>query len=1070
MKSFEYLKEEVSKIKGVSTERSYYPILKEFFIRFAAENVSTSREYNVISEASSKIYEGKVGFPDLTIQVKDYDFKTIGWVELKLPNDQLNDPKFDKQFNRYKESLENILFTNLRDWVLYQWNDKDKPHKVAECLFDAENYDEESVKNLIKLLEKFYNGKVLSLKTPKQLALALARKTRMLSQQFEDCLESDLENPEQQSDLIRLHDAFSKTLIQDIAPHQFANMLAETIAYSLFLAALEHDRKGNQVQFGLRTAIDYLPKSVPILSDMYEITSKVSGKIPEIAYAINSLIEQLKYADIHKIHNTLISHNKNKDPVLHFYEPFLAEYDPKEREERGVYYTPKPVVDYIVRSVDWILKNKFEKISGLADPDVYVLDPATGTGTFLMGAIEMLYQQKQRQFGPLGAEIVRKEFCRTVQGHILKHFFGFELMVAPYAIAHLKLTMLLEGYGFNFEQTANNNDPDDDRLQIYLTNSLEEPQKSADEEDQTSMFTFMNAISRENQKASEVKLTKPIMAIIGNPPYSNHSGNLGGYAKSLIDRYRYVDGEKIKEKGALQFEKNLQDDYVKFIAFAQKKIERTNSGVVAFITNNGFLDTPSLRGMRSDLMNSFDEIYIINLHGSSIKKEKIPGTELQDQNVFNIRQGVTISIFIKNCSINRNSGVFYFELFGSRTEKLNWLENNELQNTSWKTITPKTPNYLFIDKNLQFLEEYNAFSPLKEIFSVYGTGIITAHDDFVIDYNYNKLIERFERFKNSDRIGLYDQFNVNKKKGWSIELAWERFQNKNTEDIKGQIVPILYRPFDSRYIIYETSLLWSPVRRIMKHMLAENIGLIIPKQTKENVGGFITKSLIGHKSFSAYDINSLFPLYLYENGERISNISTEFVNKLSHDLAKTIDIDHSTQIFNYVYGILYLPKFKKKYLEHLKSDFPNIPLPSQVVKAELLTKGHSSLQEVFEKISKFGEKLRNLHLMTDSIFEDSSKWGVRIGGQKPENLEDWKVNQVKYMPAEKRVYVNQGQYFEGIDPEVWNYHIGGYQVLDKWLKDRKKAERCLDSEDLIHYLKIIVSLRETINNVNQLNQ
>lgn len=1062
MTSFEYLKAELHKIKGIETERSFYPILSEFFKRFASENISTKHEYNVISEASSKVYESKVGFPDLTIQIKDYDYKTLGWVEVKLPSDQLSDQKFEKQFTRYKESLENVLFTNLREWSLYQWNEKDKPHKVGECLFDADNFDESSAKNLVALLEKFFDGKVLSLKTPKQLALALARKTRMLSQQFEDCLESDLENPEHQSDLIKLHDAFSKTLIKDIAPHQFSNMLAETIAYSLFLAALEHDRRENSEQFNLRTAIDYLPKSVPILSDMYEITSKVSSKIPEIAYAISSLIEQLKYADIHKIHNILTNHSENKDPVIHFYEPFLAEYDPKEREARGVYYTPKPVVDYMVRSVDYILKNKFNKISGLADPDVYVLDPATGTGTFLMGAIEMLYHQKQRQFGPLGAEIVTKEFCRTVRGHVLKHFFGFELMVAPYAIAHLKLTLLLESYGFSFEQTANNNDSDDNRLQIYLTNSLEEPQKSEEEEEQTSMFTFMNAISKENQKASEVKLKKPIMAIIGNPPYSGQSSNNGDWIRGLVKDYYFVDGLPLGEKNP----KWLQDDYVKFIRLAQWKIEQTGEGVIAFITNHGYLENPTFRGMRQQLMQHFNEIYVFDLHGNSLKKEKTPEGG-KDENVFNIQAGVAIIFLLKKKGAE-GCEIYKKDLFGVKTEKFEYLEKHSIDSTNWERISPKKEFYLFKKEDEAITQEYGAFMKVNKIFQINSVGVVTGRDSFAIDYDKNTLKQKINFFldEGNSNESLKQRFNLKESKNWQFKSV--RTDLKLERDLDQFYQKISYRPFDDRSIFYHRKIIERSRKEVMQHMLKENIGLITARSNKSSDMDhfFCTRYLMEAKCGERTTQSALFPLFHYENSEKLSNINSDFVQKISIEIGKDFDLDQTIHIYDYIYGILYLPNYRQKYSEQLGVDFPRIPLPSQVIEAKLLTQALLGPQEAFSKISQFGEKLRNLHLMTDSIFQDSSKWDVKVGGQKTENLEDWKVTQVKYIPTEKRIYVNPGQYFEGIDPEVWAYHIGGYQVLDKWLKERKNAGRCLDSEDLIHYLKIIVSLRETIKITN----
>lgn len=1062
MNCFEYLNSELIKIKDLQTERSFYPILKEFLKKFSEEHLENKREINVISEASSKVHETKIGFPDLTIQVKHYDFKTVGWVEVKLPKDSLNDAKFKEQFNRYTDSLENVLFTNLREWELYQWDEKGKPKKVDEVLFDVSENSVES-KALITLLNKFFDGKVLEIRTPKQLALSLARKTRLLSKQVEESLEEAIKNEDKDNNLIKLKSAFSNTLIKDIAPHQFANMAAETIAYSFFLAALEHQKRGSDDLLTLRTAIDYLPNSVPVLRDLYDLIGKSANSDATIKLSVESLIEQFQKADMEKIYNALSKHQIGQDPVINFYEPFLAEYDPEERKARGVYYTPKPVVDYIVKSVDWILREKFGKVAGIEDREVYLLDPATGTGTFLMSAIEMIAESKRRQFGPLGNEIVKKEFIRVAQNHILKHFFGFELMIAPYAIAHLKLTMLLEEFGFDFSMTKDNGDKDDDRLKIYLANTLDEPHGLIDD-GQMSLFSFHQSISEESRLASEVKTNKPIMAVIGNPPYSNFGRmNRNEWILNLLKDYK----KNLKEKKI-----NLDDDYIKFIRFAQWKIEQTGEGVIAMITNNSFIDGTSHRQMRKNLMETFDEIYIYNLHGSARRGEESPDGSA-DENVFNIMTGVSINIFVKkDNSENKleNCKVFYSDLWGAKNYKLeNVLRTETAENTKWIKLDPKKPQYFFIQKDVD--EKYDEFYDLKEIFNNYVTGVESQKDKICIADSLEKVKATTELLcSNETDEEIRKKFEIEDSRDWKLrEVREYLLSNKNDNNF----TEISYRPFDLKWTYFDRNFLAYPRKPIMDSLRKDNCALICSRQSsnKDWSNIFVSSNIVERCfiSIKTREGGYVFPLFAttdeFTEDKKQSNIHEKFSLRIGDDIKCSSFSDEN--LFDYIYGMLHLRSYREKYSDQLKSDFPRIPFPSQLIESKLIGEEIKDPKEAFEKISNFGNKLRNMHLLTDPIFEDPSKWGVKPGGVKPENLDDWKVTKVEYKQSEKRVYVNGGQYFEGIEPEVWKYYIGGYQVLDKWLKDRKKVERCLSLDDLMHYMKIVVSLRETINEVQK---
>lgn len=1060
MDCFKKLNAELQKIKDLGTERSYYPILKEFLIDFAKEHANITQAVNVVSEASSKVHESKVGFPDLTVQVKSYDYQTIGWVEVKLPKDNLNDNKFHEQFSRYTDSLENVLFTNLREWTLYQWDDKGKPKKVEELIFDATNFNVES-KALINLLDKFFNGKTLEIKTPKQLALSLARKTRLLSKQVQENLEEAMANNEKENNLIKLKNAFSETLIKDIEPHQFANMAAETMAYSFFLAALEHYKRGNDDRLTLTTAIDYLPDSVPVLQHLYELIGKSAKNHESIKYAVEALIEQFSKADMGKIYGALSKHRVGQDPIINFYEPFLAEYDPQEREARGVYYTPKPVVDYIVKSVDRILKDKFGKVAGIEDRDVYLLDPATGTGTFLMSAIEMIAKRQKRQFGSLGDEIVKKEFCRVTQNHILKHFFGFELMIAPYAIAHLKLTMLLEEFGFDFDMTKDNDDKEDDRLKIYLANTLDEPLKF-EEKNQFQIdfdeFTFFQHVSRESKDASIIKSDKPIMVIIGNPPYSNFG---------QMNHNEWIDGLlKDYKKDLKETKINLDDDYIKFIRFAQWKIERTGEGVMAMITNNSFIEGVTHRQMRKVLMEIFDEIYIYNLHGGIRTETKSPDGE-KDENVFDIMTGVSINIFIKKGKLNKgaeNCKVFCQDLWGSRRFKLEEvLNNNSIETTTWKALKPRYPYWFFTDE-IKEDPDYLEYMSIKNIFHIKGSGVKTDRDELFVDYEILPLSEKIKMVYS----GNYSEFFKNKYRVCASSSYKLPDRIKQTKYDDNFIKKINYRPFDERFVYYNPKLVSRPNYDVNQHMISGgNIGLIVTRQfgSRKYFIKFVTDKMseISSQPYAPYTVMPLWTYDQVNKSIKTTNLNNDFTQNILQQInEKTSNEKLDIQMFDYVYGVLNLPKYYVKYAGQLRIDFPRIPSPSQVIEAKLLNENIKDSEEAFEKISALGNKLRNLHLLIDPVFKDQSVWDVRIGGSKPENLDDWKITKVQYKETEKRVYVNDRQYFEGIEPEVWKYYIGGYQVLDKWLKDRKKAERCLSLDDLIHYMKMVVSIRETV--------
>jgi predicted helicase len=543
------------------------------------------------------------------------------------------------------------------------------------------------------------------------------------------------------------------------------------------------------------------------------------------------------------------------------------------------------------------------------------------------------------------------------------------------------------------------------------------------------------------------------LVILGNPPYSGHSANKGQWIDDLLKKgytlkdgskdegYYAVDGRPLGEKNP----KWLQDDYVKFIRFAQWKIDRAGEGILGFISNHSYLDNPTFRGMRQSLMKTFDEIYVLDLHGNTLKKEKCPDGS-KDENVFDIRQGVAIALFIKNKGGRKPCTVFHSEIWGLREGKYGWLESNDASTTHWKRLAPKTEYYLYIAREEKLWGKYGRFSKISNIFMIKNTGIITSRDKFVIDFDSVPLLLRIRLISNlktpEDLVKqTYSLRDVREK-----TLAESRKEIAEIPQLERYCIDILYRPFDKRKIFYHSSLVRWPVYEVMRHMMGENLALIAPKQFKEQPGAFITTDIIGHKTVSAYDINYIFPLYIYQDAKkkdlfsgsrassaRISNIDQDTGDALAKAYKKE---PFPEEILYYIYGILYSNTYRSKYAQFLKLDFPRVPF----------TKDYA----LFSKIAELGATLVDLHLMKSKELEQPVTRFLGPG----EN----RVDRVRY--EKDRVYINLDQYFEGVEPEVWGYQIGGYQVCDKWLKDRKG--RKLSLEEIKHYCKIATALEKTI--------
>jgi predicted helicase len=812
-------------------------------------------------------------------------------------------------------------------------------------------------------------------------------------------------------------------------------MYAQTIAYGLFAARCETD-KGKD--FTRQQAAYLIPKTNPFLRKLFNYIA--GPELDEsITWAVDDLAQILAWADMEVVLKDFGKSTGKTDPVVHFYETFLKEYDPKTREMRGVYYTPLPVVSYIVRSIDHILKTSFEKPQGLADPSVLVLDPAVGTATFLYMVMQEIHDAviKQGQSGTWDNYVTEK---------LLPRLFGFELLMAPYAIAHLKLGRLLKETGYQFQT--------DQRLGIYLTNTLEEAVKHSD-------TMFAQWITEEANAAAEIKKTKPIMVVLGNPPYSGASANKGKWAKELVQRYYQVDGAPLGERNP----KWLQDDYVKFLAFGQWRIEKTGAGVLAFITNHGYLDSTTFRGMRQSLMNTFTDIYILNLHGNAKKKEVAPDGS-KDENVFDIQQGVSIGIFIKEMGKISPAMVHYADLWGKREGKYEVLAVTDFTSTTWIELKPTSPHYLFVPQDTELLPEYEQGWKTTDIFPTNSVGIVTSRDDFVFDFDEEKLKNRINTFLDTELSDdkVKESLKLEDKKGWTVADA--RKAISQDKDWGKAFTKCLYRPFDVKPLFYHKVVIERSRPEVMRHMLAgKNLGLIARRQMIGELMSYfyVSKYMISDGVIRSDNKGgeSLFPLWLYPaDGEmqlgekRHPNLNNDFIKVLSEKLGLTFVEDGKgnlretfgpEDIFNYAYAVFHSPAYRSRYAEFLKTDFPRLPLTSD--------KG------LFKSLAEKGAVLVALHLMESPLLNNLiTKYEV-----KGEHL----VDKVGYDEKSQRVSINKNQYFEGVPKEVWNFYIGGYQVCEKWLKDRKS--RVLSIDDINHYQKIVVAINETIRLMNEID-
>jgi len=988
---------------GKATEHSYRPLLKTLLGTLLPK-------LNIINEPKRQ----DCGAPDYILTRADLP---IGFIETKDINDK--DLKGEKskngnkeQFDRYKKSLTNLIFTDYLTFHFYRNEELLHSITIAKVTDKGITPLPENFDTFLTYIQNFGSFEPSGIAKAEDLVTLMAAKAQLLSKIIEKALNED-HTKGIQTDLTDQLTAFSNVLIHNISAKDFADMYAQTITYGLFTARY-HDP--TLPTFSRQEAYQLLPASNPFLKKLFGYIAGIEVDT-RISWVIDDLVQMYLACDVAQM---LASYGKDatRDPIVHFYEDFLEAFDPQVRKALGVWYTPLPVVNFMVRTLDTLLKEQFNLPQGLADTSkikiqtqqdnkvagfdieekeyhrVQILDPATGTGTFLAQIIEYIAQQFTSQQGI---------WQNYVQEHLLPRLNGFELLMASYAIAHLKLDMLLSQT--QITESAN-------RIQIYLTNSLEEPTPDRS-------LPLARWLSDEANEANRIKRDTPVMCIIGNPPYNGSSTNKGYWIMNLMEDYKKEPNSK--KKLAERNPKWINDDYVKFIRFGAHFIEKNGSGILIYINPHGFLDNPTFRGMRYHLLKTFDSIYTIDLHGNSRKKETTPSGET-DENVFKIMQGVSINIFVKknNPKNTELAKVYHYDLYGKRTEKLAFLSENNLHTIPFTQLNPIAPNYLFVPKDDTLLAEYNQGFSINELFKINSVGIVTGNDAVLVDTDKQTLLTK-----------IRESYNI------APDLT--------------KVEKIAYRPFDTRYIYWDTSLITRNRKKIMQHFIkGDNIGLVVCKQVKSGEvyqHFFITNQLAESciVSNKTGEIGYVFPLYLYLQGEGHFKDTLDKIPNLNPEILKKLGGNPLTA-FDYCYGVLHDKNYREQYKEFLKMDFPRIPYPKD--------------NEELQHYATIGKHLRELHLLESPQLQTLIT-SFPIAGNNT-------ITEIKRVDTGQKdkgnVYINDTQYFADVPLKAWEAYIGGYQPAQKWLKDRKG--QTLSYNDIIHYQQIIVALQKTQEIIN----
>ena len=977
------------------------------------------------------------GAPDYVLTRKEIP---VGFIEAKDIGDRdlsgVKKTGNKEQFDRYKASLNNLIFTDYLDFHLYIDGLFITKISIAEIQNGTIVPLPQNFTVFTNLIKDFCTHISQTIKSPKKLAEMMAGKARLLSDVIEQALTSD-ETHNEDSTLKEQMNAFREILIHDITPKGFADVYAQTIAYGMFAARL-HD--ATLPTFSRQEAAELIPKSNPFLRKLFGYIAGLDID-DRIRWIVDSLVEIFLACNVEQILKNYGKTTKMEDPIIHFYETFLSEYNPKLRKARGVWYTPAPVVNFIVRAVDEILKTEFDCPQGLADNSkttiktaqqgtkkiveqevhrVQILDPATGTGTFLAEVVKHVHEKFAGQQGI---------WSNYVESHLLPRLNGFELLMASYAMAHLQMDLLLTSTGYKPTR--------DQRLKIYLTNSLEEYHPDTG-------TLFASWLSTEANEANHIKRDTPVMCVMGNPPYAVSSTNKNPWIQNLIADYK----KDLNERKI-----NLDDDYIKFIRFGQHFVDKNGSGILAYISANSFIDGITHRQMRKNLLESFDKIYILDLHGNAKKKEVCPDGSA-DQNVFDIMQGVSINIFVKTGKKKKNTlgEVFHFDLQGKRDFKYDFLSENSMSSLDWKKLEYTQPNYFFTSKNFDGVKDYEKGFKLDQLIPKYVSGFQTKRDKTTIHFSEKELLDIKQTFLTCNDSDIRNKLSLPEDgRDWTIEWAKNDLISNNPICTK-----VMYRPFDDRFTFYtgkSKGFIAYPRDEMFTHLNKKDSFSIITcrQQSTFDFQHIFVSRLVSDMcniSSQTKETGYIFPLYLYPDDksletQRTPNLNREIVEKIAEKLGLGFVGEKESgnetfapiEILDYIYAVLHSPTYRETYKEFLKIDFPRVPYPKDA--------------ESFWQLVKLGGEIRQIHLLESPVVENYIT-GYPMDG-------DNVVGKIRY--AEGRVYINETQYFDSIPEVAWSFYIGGYQPAQKWLKDRK--ERTLGFEDILHYQKIIVALSET---------
>ncbi|WP_240657906.1 type ISP restriction/modification enzyme [Helicobacter pylori] len=983
----------------------------------------------------------------------------IGYIENKRAGEDLSQLLKSDQIRKYLELNPNLMLT---DYLNFMWVGKDENNApLIKKEISVASLDElskplkpkpQTERDLIELFKSFFNHEATPITNAKDFATHLSPRTRYLK--------DALIKYQEKTQVSSIFNNFKEYLYEELSFEDFSDALAQTLTYSLFLAKLNHPFE----KINLDNVRSSIPENFAVIREMADFLKKLDG-IKEIQWLLNEILSSINHVDMDSILKDL---NDDKDPYLHFYETFLSAYDPKLRESKGVYYTPDSVVKFIINALDSLLKTHFKDAplglkSALDNENIKLLDFATGTGTFLLEAFRKALEMRKTSDGGISTKEDKYQ-------NLLKQFYGFEYLIAPYAIAHLNLS---QAFKDEFKKPLKENDV----LKIILTNTLIQPSEIA-------AYRGLNPIfETELLNAQEIKKDENILIITGNPPYSGASSNEGLFEwevkatygiepefqiieiekkVKLTDKIKALlkniqtqkQGDKsvkntnknalknlkqIHSKYKLQDEQNpkwLLDDYVKFMRFAQNKIESLGHGLFGFISNNAFLDNPTFRGLRRSLLECYDELYILNLHGNARKKEKTP-QGADDENVFNIKQGVSINLFVKKAQITKQK-IHYYDVYGERAEKYAFLAQNDLNSIEWLELNPRKPFYLLLPLETRLLNEYEQGFSVKDMFQISSVGIATGRDHVVFHKKKESLLELLKDFSTLEPSELHRKYDISDdSRDWRLEYAI-RDVRANADNLEKYIVLCQYRPFDYRWTYYtgkSKSFIAYPRGDVFKHMLPppptnpktpnqtrKNVALNTPRQLKNNDKSWtqcFISSCINDQGLSSggngAGVN--YPLYQFRDPNYTENFTPEFRSFIDKHYNHSFE---PLEILGYIYALLYSPNYRKCYEGFLKIDYPKI----------LFTEN----KDLFRALSLLGIELIGLHVLNQESLNYSFEKlkDATIG----ESCYKEERNPIIKKPShnEQRLYINHSAYFRGVSQEIYDYRIGGYCVFRQILK------------------------------------